>query len=113
MPQSGIREVLPDRNSYAGYSIGCAVVWAAILAVAQRRLDPESRKRLQQACGAWWGGWTSATIARAGYPPPKALGPRAKKRLEHVSLVLVAAGLLNVVRVLVAGKLPGQATGSS
>ena len=37
----------------------------------------------------------------------------AKKRLENVSLVLVAAGLLNVIRVLVAGKLPGRATGSS
>ena len=95
-----------QRNSYTTYSVGCAVVWAAILAVAQRRLDPKDRKRLQQACGAWWSGWTSATIARAGYPPPKKLTPQAEKRLANVSLVLVAAGLINVIRVLVTRRLP-------
>lgn len=98
--------MLPERDTYTGYSVGCAVVWAAILAVAQRRLDPESRNRLWQACGAWWGGWLSATIARIAYPPPKELGPRAKQRLERVSVVLVAAGLLNVIRLLVSGKWP-------
>jgi hypothetical protein len=113
MPPERTRRLKLRLDTYTGYSIGCAVVWAAILAAAQRRLDPESRNRLQQACAAWWGGWASATIARAGYPPPKALGPRAKKRLENVSLALVAAGLLNVIRVLVAGKLPGRTTGSS
>jgi hypothetical protein len=93
-------------NTYTGYSVGCAVVWAAILAVARRRLDPEDRKRLGQACGAWWAGWTSATIARAGYPAPKKLTPQAEQRLAKVSLVLVAVGLINVIRVLVAGRLP-------
>jgi len=100
-------------NTYTGYSIGCAVVWAVILAVAQRRLDAPSRKTLQQACAAWWSGWTSATIARAGYPAPKELGPRGRKRLEKVSLVLVAGGLINVVRILVTGKLPGRDTESA
>ncbi len=113
MRQTGIRELLPDRNSYAGYSIGCGIVWALILAVAQRRLDAPTRKTLQQACAAWWSGWASATIARAGYPAPKELGPRGKKRLERVSLVLVAGGLINVIRLLVTGKLPGRATESS
>jgi hypothetical protein len=89
------------------------VVWAVILAVAQRRLDPQARNTLRQACGAWWSGWMSATIARAGYPAPKELGPRGKKRLENVSLVLVAAGLLGVVRLLITGKLPGRTPGVS
>jgi hypothetical protein len=111
MPQSGS---FGDRlNTYTGYSISCAVVWAVILSIAQRRLDPQARNTLRQGCAAWWGGWTSATIARAGYPAPKALGPRGKQRLDRVSIVLVAAGLLSVVRVLVTGKLPPGATGGS
>jgi predicted MFS family arabinose efflux permease len=96
----------PQRSTYTGYSVGCAVVWALILAIAQRRLEPEDRKRLQQACGAWWSGWTSATIARAGFPPPKKLSAQAEKRLANVSLVLVAAGLLSVIRILVTRRLP-------
>ena len=95
-----------QRNTYTGYSIGCAAVWAVILAVAQRRLDSETRRQLQMACAAWWSGWTSATIARVGYPPPKKLTPQGEKRVRTVSLVLVAAGLINVIRLLVMGKRP-------
>ena len=94
------------RNTYTGYSIGCAAVWGVILAVGRRRLDPKTWSMLRQGCGAWWSGWLSATIARAGYPPPEPLSPAAEKRLANVSLVLVAAGLLGVVRLLVTGKLP-------
>ena len=97
-----------QRNTYTGYSIGCAAVWAVILAVAQRRLDSETRRQLQMACAAWWSGWTSATIARVGYPPPKQLTPRGEKRLRTVSLVLVAAGLTNAIRVLAGGKRPAS-----
>ena len=95
-----------QRNTYTGYSIGCAAVWAVILAVAQRRLDSETRRQLQMACAAWWSGWTSATIARVGYPPPKKLTPQGEKRIRTVSVVLVAAGLINVIRLLVMGKRP-------
>ena len=95
-----------QRNTYTGYSIGCAAVWAVILAVAQRRLDSETRRQLQMACAAWWSGWTSATIARVGYPPPKKLTPQGEKRIRTASLVLVAAGLINVIRLLVMGKRP-------
>ena len=93
-----------QRNTYTGYSIGCAAVWAVILAVAQRRLDSETRRQLQMACAAWWSGWTSATIARVGYPPPKKLTPQAEKRLGTVSLVLIALGFMSVIRLLVTGK---------
>ncbi|HLJ02673.1 MAG TPA: hypothetical protein VKT31_04490 [Solirubrobacteraceae bacterium] len=77
-----------------------------ILAVGERRLDAESRRLLRLSCAGWWTGWTSATIARAGYPPPRKLEPKAQQRLAKASLVLVALGLGNVVRLLVRGRLP-------
>jgi hypothetical protein len=91
-------------NTYTGYSLGCAGVWALILAAGERRLDPETRTALRRWCAAWWSGWTSATIARAGYPPPKKLSPPAEKRLANVSVVLVAMGLLGVLRLLASGR---------
>jgi len=91
-------------NTYTGYSIGCAAVWAVILLVAQRQLDSENRNMLRLVCGGWWAGWTSATIARASYPPPKKLKPGSEKRLGIVSIALVAAGLISVIRLLITGK---------
>jgi hypothetical protein len=98
-------------NTYAGYSISCATVWAVILAVAQRRLDPETRNTVWLVCGGWWTGWTSATIARAGYPPPRKLTPDAERRLGMVSLPLVAMGLISVIRLLATGKQPAKRGG--
>ena len=98
---TGIR---PRLNNYTGYSVGCAAVWAVILAVAQRRLDTQTRKTLRLACSGWWAGWTSATIARVRLPPPKQLEPATEKRLGIVSIALVALGLGSVVRLLVTGK---------
>ncbi len=95
-----------QRDTYLGYSIGCAVVWGAILTAAQRRLDPQSRKTLRMCCGAWWSGWTSATIARAGYPPPKPLTPEGRQRLARASLILVVLGLIGATRALIVGELP-------
>lgn len=63
-------------NTYAGYSISSAAVWVLILALGERRLDRDTKKTLRLSCAGWWSGWTSATIARAGYPPPKSLSPR-------------------------------------
>lgn len=93
-------------STYTSYSIGCAGVWGAILLIAQRRLNSESRSTLRLVCGGWWMGWTSATIARAGFPPPKPLTLAGEKRLRIISLVLVVLGLTNTIRVLVTGKLP-------
>jgi hypothetical protein len=95
-------------GTYTGYSVGCAVVWAVILLVAQHRLDAQNRNMLRLVCGGWWSGWTSATIARAGYPPPKRLRPEAEKRLGIASIVLVAVGLISVVRLLITGKRPSS-----
>lgn len=91
-------------KTYTGYSIGCAAVWAAILAGAQRRLDAETRNTLRLFCMGWWSGWTSATIARVSFPPPRQLEPGAEKRLSIVSIVLTAVGLIGVIRLLARGK---------
>jgi hypothetical protein len=103
MPQSSTTGI---RHTYTGYSIGCAAVWAVILLVAERRLDSQNRNMLRLVCSGWWSGWMSATIARAGYPPPKKLKPESEKRLGIVSIVLVAVGLISVIRLLITGKRP-------
>ena len=108
MPRSGTSSLNAKRNTYTGYGIACAAVWAVILALAQRRLDSETRNTLRLVCMGWWTGWTSATIARAGYPPPKKLTPRAEKRLRNVSLVLIALGLMRVIRLLASGNRPAR-----
>jgi hypothetical protein len=59
------------RNTYTGYSIGCAIVWAVILAVVSAAADTDTRHKFLMVFGGWVIGWLSATIARAVYPPPK------------------------------------------
>ena len=100
MPQSGTAPIRARLNTYTAYSVGCAAVWAVILFITQRRTDSEARKTMQLSCVAWWSGWTSATIARVGYPPPKKLGPRADKTLKITSVVLIAVGVGSVIRFL-------------
>ncbi len=68
-------------------------MWGAILLLAQRRLDSQTRNTLRLVCGGWWIGLTSATIARAGFPPPKPVTLAGEKRLRIISIVLVALGL--------------------
>jgi hypothetical protein len=97
-------------NTYTGYSIGCAGVWGVILLLGRRRLDPQTWNTLRLMCGGWWIGWTSATIARIGYPPPKPLTPAGEKRLRIISSVLVALGLANTVRMFAARNRPTGST---
>lgn len=91
-------------DNYTAYSVGCAIVWTVILLVARRVADTETREKLQLGCGAWWSGWTSATIARAGYPPPKKLGPRGEKALQIGSVPLVALGVGGAIRFIWSGR---------
>lgn len=58
------------RGTYTAYSLGCAIVWAVLLAVAAMAKTDKLRTILL-VFGGWWLGWTSATIARYVYPPPK------------------------------------------
>ncbi len=101
------------RNTYTAYSIGCAGVWGVILLLGRRRLDAQTWNTLRLVCGGWWVGWTSASIARIGYPPPKPLTPAGEKRLRIISSVLVALGLGSTIRMFVAGKRsPGSTPGA-
>lgn len=59
------------RQSYTAYSIGCAIVWAAILGALAASGEKERLRRILPVFGGWWLGWTSATIARFVYPPPR------------------------------------------
>ena len=61
-------------------------------------------------CGGCWMGWTSATIARIGYPPPKQLTPAGEKRLRIISIVLIALGLTSTLRTFAAAKRPPGST---
>lgn len=92
------------KNTYTGYSIGCAVVWAALLATGRGVLDAKKWNMLRLGAGGWWAGWLSATIARVGYPPPRKLTEADQKRLEKVSLALVLLGFVNFVRLLITGR---------
>jgi hypothetical protein len=67
-------------NSYTAYSIGCAIAWAVVWAIASA-IDPKkTRDNLLLVFAGWVIGWTSATIARVVYPAPKkrqSAGPRS------------------------------------
>jgi hypothetical protein len=58
-------------HTYTAYSVGCAIVWALIWAIVSRTADEDRRQTLKVAFAGWVSGWTSATIARSVYPPPK------------------------------------------
>jgi hypothetical protein len=59
------------QGTYEGYSLGCVIVWAAILRAVAARGDQTRLHTVGLVCAGWWIGWLSATIARAVYPPPK------------------------------------------
>ncbi|HUH71315.1 MAG TPA: hypothetical protein VLZ05_22010, partial [Mycobacterium sp.] len=58
-------------NTYTAYSVGCAIVWAVILAGVSLAADTATRHKFMLVFGGWVIGWLSATIARVVYPPPK------------------------------------------
>ncbi len=67
-------------GSYTAYSVGCAVVWAVILAALAATGKREKLRAVLPVCGGLWIGWTSATIARYVYPPPKSRPPWTRNR---------------------------------
>lgn len=62
-------------QTYVGYSIACAVVWAIILAAVWTRSDAGTRHTFSVFFGGWAIGWLSASIGRLVYPPPKPRRP--------------------------------------
>jgi hypothetical protein len=58
-------------NTYTAYGIGFFAAWAVLLAICAATV---SNKTLGYIFAIFFGsviGWTSATIARVVYPPPK------------------------------------------
>ena len=70
--------IVMSRNTYTGYSIGCAVVWAVILTFVAV-VYPDRPHTYLLVGGGWLIGWISATIARSVYPPPKLKLPTSPK----------------------------------
>jgi hypothetical protein len=68
--------------TYTGYSVGCAVVWAGILGALAAGGKKDRLRTILPVFGGWWMGWTSATIARYGYPPPKSRPPWLRNRSD-------------------------------
>jgi hypothetical protein len=62
-------------NTYTAYSIACAVVWAVILAIVATTGKTDTLHTFLLVFAGWAIGWTSATIARHVYPPPKTRHP--------------------------------------
>lgn len=58
-------------KTYTAYSIGCTIAWAVLLGLLAAFDEKERLRRILPVFGGWWMGWTSATIARYVYPPPK------------------------------------------
>ena len=58
-------------RTYTAYSIGCATVWGVALGALAVAGDTEKLQKALPVFAGWWIGWTSATIARYVYPPPK------------------------------------------
>jgi hypothetical protein len=54
-------------KTYTAYSIGCAAVWAVILAVVESEASKEAAHTMLLVFLGWGIGWLSATIARAVY----------------------------------------------
>jgi hypothetical protein len=69
-------------KSYTAYSIGCGIVWALIWVVIAVTGTSHSHAILL-VFGGWVIGWTSATIARAVYPPPALDPDRAVRGAGH------------------------------
>lgn len=62
-------------KTYTAYSIGCAVVWAVILAAVASEASKETKRTFSLVFLGWGIGWLSATIAMVVYPPPKSWQP--------------------------------------
>jgi biotin transporter BioY len=64
-------------NSYTAYSVACAIIWAVILIAVAAGATAAKLHTFWLLFAGWVIGWTSATIARYVYPPPKARGSGA------------------------------------
>ncbi len=67
-------------NSYAAYSVGCSIAWTVVWALVLAFDPKNTADHVLWVFLGWLIGWTSATIARLVYPPPKkrsSAGPKS------------------------------------
>jgi hypothetical protein len=57
-------------NTYKAYTVGCVIAWAVLWIVVGIQSSEATQERVLFVFLGWLLGWTSATIARAVYPPP-------------------------------------------
>ena len=58
-------------NTYTAYGIGFFAAWAVLLAICAATVSDKTLGYIFAIFGGSVIGWTSATIARVVYPPPK------------------------------------------
>ena len=58
-------------HAYKSYTVGCAIAWAIVWIVVGTRSSHGTQEHVLFFFLGWLLGWTSATIARAVYPPPQ------------------------------------------
>jgi hypothetical protein len=58
-------------NSYTAYSIGCFIVWGALWVILVITAPSRTLHTVLLVFLGWVIGWTSASIARLVYPPPR------------------------------------------
>ncbi len=63
--------LMPRRRNYTTYSIACFIVWGVLLAICAATATSATTDTVLKVFGGWVIGWTSASIARIVYPPPK------------------------------------------
>lgn len=58
-------------HSYKAYTAGCVIAWGIVWIVVGTQASDHKRLVVLYVFLGWVIGWTSATIARAVYPPPR------------------------------------------
>jgi hypothetical protein len=58
-------------NTYTAYSIGFWATWAVVLAICAATVSNKTLGYILAISLGAATGWTSATLARVAYPPPK------------------------------------------
>jgi hypothetical protein len=58
-------------GTYPAYSVGVGITWAVLLVLARLFAPAGRRRTIFLVFGGFAIGWTSATIARYVYPPPR------------------------------------------
>ncbi len=56
-------------NTYQAYTVGCVIAWAILWIVVGAQSSKATQENVLLVFLGWLLGWTSATIARAVYPP--------------------------------------------